>query len=124
MTREEMNRLIKKFGGLNLINALKVSIIKYKELPEYWEEMPRPHFPSGTNCALCNIYGDKECKGCPLEKIGKCGFGSLYEKIADCINYNREEKNFNKLCGQMVRILERKLEKALKEAENKERMKK
>jgi len=130
MTEVEMKELLDS-KKLTLELALEISIKKWKELPEYWEEMTDPfgttvyyHWPSGDNCALC-WYGIRSmnpypCVSCPLksdEQEDRHGTESCagYHYIdASTALENKNKKEFMRHRNAILKRLQRALEKERK----------
>ncbi len=91
MTDGEMIKRITKLGGESDRNNLIVTIEKWEQLPQYWDEFIKmssrsDHWPAGYNCGLCVRYQAKQydwrktvCANengqCPLSTIGRFGCG-------------------------------------------------
>jgi hypothetical protein len=76
------SRIVKKYGE-NCPFSLGYMIRVYKE------------GPTGEFCSLCNLFGTRDCKGCPLKEIiGRCTPGG-FEATQNNYHWVVRSKNFN-----------------------------
>jgi hypothetical protein len=86
------NELLKLIDGRKLTRklALELSIKKWEELKNYWENLQRrvyrsPHYPIDNSCALCRLYmynnPDNKKKG--FKKVNNCPLNSKAPNSCD-----------------------------------------
>lgn len=111
MTKTEMEKRIKKLGGLNPKTALIVSIEKWKGLLKHWDILLKTRevdcYPDAPNCALC-VQTHMDCYKCPLRDCLEPN--SPYEQVEGAIE-TQDKPAFMKARRNIIRRMQRALKK-------------